>query len=114
MIRTLPSAAVNLMQEEQEFARFRRALLRADQITVDDLFVSPNQQTVAAQYAAHAQPFVVMMLALLLEEHKEVMKLRARLKAMIAMRNPPSLQGFDATESKQPEEVNYQQETNRF
>ena len=72
------------MQEEAAFARFRRALRRSDQVALDDLFVSARQHLAAAQYASHALPFEVMLLAMLLEEHKEVMKLRERVEALSA------------------------------
>jgi hypothetical protein len=39
----------------------------------------------AVQYASHALPFEVMLLSMLLEEHKEVMRLRERLEAMEAL-----------------------------
>ena len=84
MGRTLPSATVVFMQEEAAFARFRRALRRSDQVALDDLFVSARQHLAAAQYASHALPFEVMLLAMLLEEHKEVMKLRERVEALSA------------------------------
>lgn len=76
MGRTLASASQVFMQEEAAFGRFRRALRRADQLALDDLFVSARQHVAAAQYATHALPFEVFMLAMLLEEHKEVMRLR--------------------------------------
>ncbi len=82
MGRTLPSATIVFMQEEAAFGRFRRALRRSDQLALDDLFVSARQHLAATQYAAHALPFEVMLLAMLLEEHKEVMKLRERVEAM--------------------------------
>jgi hypothetical protein len=78
MGRTLPSATQVFIQEEQAFARFRRALRRADQAALDDLFASARQHLAAAQYASHALPFEVFLLSMLLEEHKEVMKLRER------------------------------------
>jgi len=81
MGRTLPSATMVFMQEEAAFGRFRRALRRSDQLALDDLFVSARQHLAATQYAAHALPFEVMLLAMLLEEHKEVMKLRERMEA---------------------------------
>jgi hypothetical protein len=83
MGRTLPSATIVFQQEEQAFSRFRRALRRADQLALDDLFASAKQHTAAAQYASHALPFEVMLLAMLLEEHKEVMKLRERVDALL-------------------------------
>ena len=84
MGRTLPSASQNFLQEEQAFARFRRALRRSDQLVLDDLFVSARQHLAAAQYASHALPFEVFLLAMLLEEHKEVMRLRERVDALTA------------------------------
>jgi hypothetical protein len=66
------------MQEEAAFSRFRRALRRSDQLALDDLFTKARQHLAAAQYAAHALPFEVFLLAMLLEEHKEVMRLRER------------------------------------
>ena len=81
MGRTLPSATIVFMQEEAAFGRFRRALRRSDQLALDDLFVSARQHLAATQYATHALPFEVMLLAMLLEEHKEVMKLRERMEA---------------------------------
>lgn len=79
MGRTLPTASMLVQQEEQSFARFRRALRRSDQVALDDLFASAHQHLAAAQYAAHALPFEVLLLSMLLEEHKEVMRLRQKL-----------------------------------
>lgn len=76
MGRTLPTASMLIQQEEQSFARFRRALRRSDQVALDDLFAAARQHLAAAQYAAHALPFEVFLLSMLLEEHKEVMRLR--------------------------------------
>jgi len=39
------------MQEEQNFARFRRALRRADQLTLDNLFIYARQHVAEIQYA---------------------------------------------------------------
>jgi hypothetical protein len=82
MGRTLPTSTVVFMQEEAAFARYRRALRRSDQLALDDLFASARQHLAAAQYASHALPFEVFLLSMLLEEHKEVMKLRERLDAL--------------------------------
>lgn len=76
MGKTLPTISMLVQQEEQSFARFRRALRRSDQVALDDLFASAHQHLAAAQYAAHALPFEVLLLSMLLEEHKLVMRLR--------------------------------------
>ena len=76
MGRTTPSTTIVFQQEEASFARFRRALRRSDQLALDDIFTNARQHLAAAQYAAHALPFEVFLLSMLLEEHKEVMRLR--------------------------------------
>jgi hypothetical protein len=72
-----------IQQEEQSFAHFRRALRRTDQVALDDLFVSAHQHLAAAQYAAHALPFEVLLLSMLLEEHKQVMCLRQQMDELL-------------------------------
>jgi len=115
MGRTLPSATQVILQEEAAFARFRRALRRSDQVALDDLFASARQHTAAAQYATHALPFEVFLLAMLLEEHKEVMKLRDWMESLSSNSNanPAKLPGFShenephtGTESHEAEEKN--------
>ncbi|MBN2148965.1 MAG: hypothetical protein JW726_16390 [Anaerolineales bacterium] len=76
MGRTLPSITQAFLQEQESFRRFRRALRRSDQLALDDLFAAAQQHLAAAAYAAHALPFEVFLLAMLLEEHKQVMRLR--------------------------------------
>lgn len=76
MGRTLPSITQAFLQEEQAFHRFRRALRRSDQQALDDLFAAAHQHLAAASYAAHALPFEVFLLAMLLEEHKQLLALR--------------------------------------
>ncbi len=76
MGRTLPSATQLMHQEEAALARFRRALRRGDQLVFDDLFTAAQKHISATAYAAHALPFETFLMAMLLEEHKEVMRLR--------------------------------------
>ena len=82
MGRTLPTATQVFQIEERSFAQFRRALRKSDQLALDDLFVSARQHTAAAQYAAHALPFEVFLLAMLLEEHKQVIRLREQVETL--------------------------------
>lgn len=76
MGRTLPSITQAFLQEQESFSRFRRALRRSDQHALDDLFAAARQHLAAAAYASNALPFETLLLAMLLEEHKEVMRLR--------------------------------------
>ena len=83
MGRTLPSITQAFLQEQQSLAKFRRALRREDQRALDDLLAASRHHLAAAAYASHLLPFEVMLLAMLVEEHKEVMRLRERLEALI-------------------------------
>jgi hypothetical protein len=86
MGRTLPSITQAFLHEQESFARFRRALRRSDQVALDDLFASARQHLAAAGYAAHALPFETFLLCMLLEEHKEVMRLRQQVEQLFAQK----------------------------
>jgi hypothetical protein len=75
MGRTLPSITIAFLQEQESFSRFRRALRRGDQQVLDGLFAAAHRHLAAAAYASHPLPFEVFLLAMLLEEHKEVLRL---------------------------------------
>ncbi len=76
MGRTLPSSTISFIIEQENFAQFRRALRRSDQLALDDLFSLARRHTAEAAYAANALPMETMLLAMLLEQHKEVIRLR--------------------------------------
>jgi hypothetical protein len=76
MGRTLPSITRAFLAEQESFMRFRRALRRSDQLALDDLFAAAHQHLAATAYAGHALPFEIILLCMLLEEHKQVMVLR--------------------------------------
>jgi hypothetical protein len=82
MGRTLPSITQSLSEEQAAFNRFRRALRRSDQLALDELFVAARQHMAAAAYAANLLPMETFLLAMLLEEHKEIIRLRDRLEAL--------------------------------
>jgi hypothetical protein len=84
MGRTLPSTTQAFQQEQESFSRFRRALRRSDQLALDDLFATAHQHLAAAAQAAHALPLETFLLAMLLEEHKQVMRLRRLLEDWLA------------------------------
>jgi len=85
MGRTLPSATQLMLQEEAALSRFRRALRRSDQLVFDDLFTAAQKHISAAAYAAHALPLETFLMAMLLEERKEVMRLRQMVEALCEM-----------------------------
>lgn len=81
MGRTLASITQTFLEEKASFSRFRRALRREDQLVLDDLFASAQKHLSAAAYASHALPFETFLLSMLLEEHKEVLRLRRKLES---------------------------------
>lgn len=83
MGRTLPSITHVFDHEQASFARFRRALRRSDQLALDDQFASAHKHLPSAANTAHALPFEIFLLAMLLEEHKEVMRLRQQVGNML-------------------------------
>jgi len=62
MGRTLPSITQSLQEEQAAFSRFRRALRRADQLALDELFIAARQHLAAAAYAANALPMETILL----------------------------------------------------
>ena len=84
MGRTLPSITQVFLQQQESFTRFRRALRRSDQAALDDLFAAARQHLAAAAYAAHALPFEILLLSMLLEEHKGITRLRRMIEEQLS------------------------------
>lgn len=81
MGRTLPSITQIFHEEEASLGRFHRALRRADQLVLNDLFTAAHKHLAAAAYAANPQPMEIFLLAMLLEEYKTEKKLKAEIEA---------------------------------
>jgi hypothetical protein len=84
MGRTLPSITNAFLAEQESLSRFRRALRREDQLALDDLLAAARHHLAAAAYASHLLPFETLLLAMLVEEHKQVLDLQRRLEALAA------------------------------
>ena len=82
MGRTLPSITNAFLHEQQSLARFRRALRLTDQRALDDLFGASRHHLAAAAYASHLLPFEIMLLSMLVEEHKLVLHLQMELERL--------------------------------
>ena len=76
MGRTVPSAAILLMQEQAHYSQFKKALARSDQLALEQLFVYANLHVAEAAHKAFEPPMETFMLAMLLEMHKKVGRLR--------------------------------------
>lgn len=104
MGRTLPSITRVFQEEEAALQRFRRALRRSDQQALDELLAAAHQHLSAAAYAAHPWPFELLLLAILIEEHKQLRALQSLLQfsssadATTEKPQPGNMQPTDAGE----------------
>lgn len=89
MGRTLPSITQSWIEEQEAFSRFRRALRRSDQLALDDLFVNARQHLAAAAFAGNVLPMETFLLAMLLEEHKNVLRLQSQLAGLQQQQGQP-------------------------
>jgi hypothetical protein len=83
MGRTLPSAAQVFQIAEQELAGFRGGLSRTDQRVLDGLFDAAHRHVAEAAYAAHPLPMEIFLLSMLLEQHKELLRLKTHLEQIL-------------------------------
>jgi hypothetical protein len=76
MGRTLETATQIILQEHQAFSVFRCALRRSDQRAFEELFAYARKHLAAVSQAAHALPFEVILLAMMVEQQKDLTRLR--------------------------------------
>lgn len=77
-----PTITDILHREEENLARFRRALRKEDQAIFDDLFVSAYKHRSAAAYAGHLLPFETFLLSMEVENLKRMNKLEERISSL--------------------------------
>lgn len=80
MGHTLSTVTQNYQRFLAYVQPFRRALRKSDQLALDSLLDEANQHLPAAGYAANLLPGIAFLLALLLEKHKQVVRLEAELE----------------------------------
>ena len=56
MGRTVPSAAILLMQEQAHYSQFKKALAPRDQLALEQLFICANLHVAEAAYTAFELP----------------------------------------------------------
>ena len=88
---TTPTITDILHQEEENLAKFRRALRHEHQIVFDDLWIGAYKHKSAAKYAGHLLTFETFLLCMIVEEHEEVMKLRELPREVIRLRGEVEL-----------------------
>jgi hypothetical protein len=82
MGRTLPTITQQLIDTEAALARFRRTLRRSDQYVLDGLFAGARRHTAAISQTDALLPFEAALLAILLEQAKELAVLRQELQVL--------------------------------
>lgn len=79
MGRTVQTINQVIQAEEVAFSNFRRTLRREDQLLFDALFAQARKHTAAISQANHALPFEAILLAMLLEQAREMATLKRQL-----------------------------------
>lgn len=78
MGRTLPTLTQQLTETEAALARFRRTLRKSDQYIFDGLFAAARRHTAAISQTDALLPFEAALLAILLEQAREIAILRQK------------------------------------
>jgi hypothetical protein len=81
MGRTLPPFSQLIEYERRAWAPFRRALRKDDQMAFDRLFDCAKLHVQAGVYLSRPWPFEVIVIAMLLEHHKQLEHLLTQLEA---------------------------------
>lgn len=78
MGRTVATITQHLNETEAMLQRFRRTLRRQDQVLFDGLMASAHAHITAISEAQALLPFEVALLAMLLEQHRQIAHLNQR------------------------------------
>jgi hypothetical protein len=76
MGKTTPPIPGLMYKERSELGRHHRALRKEDQRAFDELWVHVTKHMMACTQANHLLPLEIFLLTMLLEEHKEVRRIR--------------------------------------
>lgn len=84
MGRTVITITQQLNETESMLSPFRRTLRRSDQYIFDGLFAAARRHIAAIGQAESLLPFESALLAMLLEQSKEIAVLQQKLEELIA------------------------------
>ncbi len=87
MGRNLPSITQVFQEDKEYLVRFRRLLPRHEHWIIDELLAFAHRHIPAVAYAGHPLPFVMFLLAMLVEQHKQLKRLEDALHAIKEGRN---------------------------
>jgi hypothetical protein len=80
MGRTTPTATMLIQFEESSWSQFRRALRKEDQSVFDELFTYAKMNLPAISIQARPMPFESILLAILVEQQKQIRALTDKLR----------------------------------
>ncbi len=89
MGRTLETFTRLVDREKGRLKKFRRALRREDQEVLDELFAAARYHAAAGAYAGDSVPLEIMLLSMLIEQRKEINRLREHLGETEVSLGPP-------------------------
>lgn len=90
MGRTLAPYSRQIEKVEARFRGYRRALRAIDQDIFDQLFIRARAQVQAGVMASSPNPMDGIFLSILIEQEKEIQKLKRRLDRLTTQGSPPS------------------------
>jgi len=82
MGRTLPTITQQISDTEAALARFRRTLRKSDQYILDGMFAAARRHTAAISHTDALLPFEAALLAILLEQAREIATLRQQVEQL--------------------------------
>jgi len=82
MGRNLPSITQVFQEDKEYLLRFRRLLPVHEHWAIDELLAFAHRHIPAVAYAGHPLPFVMFLLAMLVEQHKQLKRLEEALHAL--------------------------------
>ena len=82
MGKTTSTITQNYHQELKYINEFKRALRRSDQLVLDDLLNHISKHLAAAGCACNLMPMEVFLVIILLEEHKEILRLKHQISSL--------------------------------
>ncbi len=92
MGRTLPTITQQLIDAESALSRFKRTLRRGDQYILDGMFAAARRHTASISQTDVLLPFEAALLAILLEQAKELAALRKELNAVLFLEKNEKLE----------------------
>jgi len=95
MGRTNETATQLIRLEQQELAQFFKALRKADQEAFEDLFALAQFHIAPLAYSGTAEPQMIMLFAMLLEQHKLILHLQKVIQFLLEQQGIESDQWLD-------------------